>query len=135
MTDNTYSKFYGLTGCVGIGLGGYVLQAVLAAPKLDMSSTLVFSVCVIVFWIFSIISFFAAYAFKFGRVDEVFGTIDMATLMKAGKIVAEGGPVRPFRRFDSEKWNRVNDDEYIVFLLRWRPYVCDVKNFALKRLS
>ena len=131
MSDNLRWKVYFSFGVGSIAIILYLLYLVLggAGCNIDFSSTLLFSGVVGAMFLVSMVHFYTAYAFKFGRVDEVVGSRQSAVLFKAGKKVKDGVRIQLIRDWDVDDSSLTMDQKTIVFVCDWRPWVCSVRCF------
>lgn len=92
---------------------------------------LVFLVAALVFAVSGVALLYFALSFKFGIVEEVFGSRNSATLVLAGKEVRAGGRIRYLKHLETDDESIGEDEKTVFFIVDWRPWVCVSKNFRL----
>ena len=131
MSDNGRWKIYGLMSVGGVVMALWLLDKVLQSEetKKDLFSFYIYLAGVAVLIVVSAVNLYTAFAFKFGRVDEVAGSMESAALIQGGKTVLEGARIQLKRAYDLENTSLTDDQRNILFICNWRPWVCLAKNF------
>ena len=127
-----YLKAHIIFGFFGFALGSYALFKTLQFKNTqDNFSGLIlfFSVTGICF-LASMINFYIAYGFKYGMIDQVAGSYDLATVTRSNKKVFESSLwfVRHLNDSDSSE-----KEKYVFFISRYLPWICLDSNFLAKK--
>lgn len=130
MSDNARWKLFCFVGLTGMALAFYVLDNVMQSEyvKNDLLSLCVFGATAVTFIAASAINFYLAFAFKFGRVDEVVGSMHSAVLIQGGRTMREGSRIQ-LKRDDPENASLTDDQRNVLFICDWRPWVCSLRTF------
>lgn len=83
----------------------------------------------VVFVFVGAINFYTAYGFKFGRVDEVMGSVDSAVFRRSGRNVREGVRIQLVRVLGTDDLSLTDESRRVLFISGWLPWVCKLSAF------
>ena len=136
MNDRRHAYLHILFGSVSLALSIWSFDKAGILPEHSEHYASTFTVCIVVGGIFALLGFvnlYVAFAFIFGRVDEVLGTLESAVFLRDGLNIREHMSIR-------YQWVVHNDDgssnarnPIVLFVSGWRPWVCDVGEFRCER--
>jgi hypothetical protein len=127
MSDKSPVFGFLMAAAIGVALTCYSVSIALSinvtatehrATLMLCMSMAIFLSCLVLF------NFYLAFAFKFGRVDQVSGSKNSATLHRDSTVVKQAQKI-------SWCWSPsgVNEDipaahRNVIFIIGWRPWVC-----------
>lgn len=121
-------------GILGLGLAVYVFtKLALFGSNLARIDALVFATTGVIIGCLGIFNFYLAYGFKYGRVSEVTGTMEAATLIRHSKKLIEKRKIAFVRHVDLDDAGLDASERSVLFFCAWRPWVCLTKDFMVHR--
>lgn len=130
-SDKGRATAYFFVGVMGVGITSWFMGLLLKHGS-NSDQTLgifIFWVAVVVIYFFCFVAFYAAYGFKYGRVDEVTGSMRSAVLIQNGKPIREAARIHLKRNYDQENTKLTDEERDVLFICDWRPWVCSRRTF------
>ena len=132
MTDTARSYVYFSMGLGSLAISFYATSLAFSLTETSQhySSSLVLSSSMaVVFVLVGAVNFYTAYAFKFGRVDEVVGSVDSANFRRSGRNVREGVRIQFVRVLGTDDLSLTDDSRPVLLISGWLPWVCKLSRF------
>ncbi|WP_208640180.1 hypothetical protein [Massilia violaceinigra] len=136
MTDTTRSFVYFLMGLGSLAMSFYAASIALSLTKTSQHYSSSLPLCLtiaIVFILVGAVNFYTAYGFKFGRVDEVVGSLDSAIFRRSGRNVREGVRIQLVRVLGTDDLSLTHDERRVLFISGWLPWVCKLSKFHCQK--
>lgn len=136
MTDTARSYAYFVMALGSIAISFYATSLALSLPKTSQhySSGLVLTLTMaVVFILVGAVHFYTSYGFRFGKVDEVVGSLDSAIFRRSGRNVREGVRIQLVRVLGADDLNLTDDSRRVLFISGWLPWVCQLSRFQCQK--
>jgi hypothetical protein len=132
MSDKARCYIYLLMGLGSLAIAFYAFFLTLsltATSEHYSSSFLLCSIMGVGFILVGAVNFYTAYAFEFGKVDEVVGSRESAVFIRSGRNVREGARIQLTRVMGADDLSLTDDQRRVLFISGWRPWVCPLSRF------
>ena len=132
MTDTARSYLYFAMGLGSLAISFYAASLAFSLTESSQhytSSLVLSSSMAVVFVLVGAVNFYTAYGFKFGRVDEVVGSVNSAIFRRSGRNVREGVRIRIVRVLGTDDLSLTDDTRRVLFISGWLPWVCKLSKF------
>jgi len=132
MTDTARSYVYFAMGLGSLAISIYATSLALSLVETSQqysSSLVLTSSLAAVFILVGAVNFYTAYGFRFGKVDEVVGSVDSAIFRRSGRNVREGVRIQLVRVLGADDLSLTDDSRRVLFISGWLPWVCRLSNF------
>ena len=131
MIDSRRWMSHTVFGLIGICLTVYVLRTVAGlAPHLHIE-VWVFSAVAVVLALATLFYFLAAYAYRFGQLDEVRGNRASATLIRNGVMVRTGVRIWIANNADKGNAQLCPEQQTVLMIAGGIPCVCSLSAYQV----
>ena len=124
---------YACLGFAGLALAAYVLRTLLrwGAQPHGTQALVFYGLCGIGVLLAGLVNFYTAYAYLFGRVDQVVGTVDRAALLRDGRAIRPHARLYLVRHVDADNLSLPAEQQCVIFICGGRPWSCPASGFHL----